>query len=789
MKQINLTLMLLCAAFLSTFSLNAQQVCNGGEVTAFGGAQTVYTCPSDGKPDVVIFARSGQSENTKYQFVITNQENTILAMPSGSRADLDGAGEGICYVWGFAYTGNLTAKTGDNVFRTQFSTGCWAISRTRINVVRFKPDGGTVSTSDGKTAVTLCTRDGYNDAVVFNKRTNSRAAYRYLITDDKNNILLIKEDGHNFEGVPAGKCRVWGLSYTGTLTAAAGMNAATGSLATNCWDLSDNFIEIDRTNVDGGEVSLPNGQTRFLAVPGDGRPDIVTANHTTTSPAKYGYIVTSDQNVVLGLPPANSVNVEGAGPGICRVWGISYTGNLTVFLGDKVGNKALSTGCFSLSKNFIEVVRNPVDGGRVTMPDGLTTRYTCPGDGKADIVRMVTNSVTTAAQYRFVVTDDKNIIVGLPPANEVNVEGAGVGNCRIWGVSFLGNFTAQLGQNVTIARLASGSFSLSSNFIETRRDVPVGGRVTMPDGQTIRYTCPGDGIPDIVRFITTSTSNSKYQYVVTDDKNNILGLPPANEVNVEGAGVGACRIWGVAYTGKFTAKIGDNAASVALSDECFSLSSNYIETLRFQPNGGRVATTTGQTSVTVTVGDGRADNLSFAVTNNSRSRFAWVVTDDKNNILGLPSGNTVNFEDAGVGACRVWGLSYTGQLTALMGDNAATIALSTECFNLSSNFVTVNRVKNEPQPLVNGGQFSKKQLASTISPNPIINQAYVQFSEEINPEQEVRVQVINTTGMVVLDKFVNNTQVVLDLNALPSSLYIVKVSQNKIIETHKVFKQ
>ena len=53
MKQINLTLMLLCAAFLSTFSLNAQQVCNGGEVTAFGGAQTVYTCPSDGKPDVV----------------------------------------------------------------------------------------------------------------------------------------------------------------------------------------------------------------------------------------------------------------------------------------------------------------------------------------------------------------------------------------------------------------------------------------------------------------------------------------------------------------------------------------------------------------------------------------------------------------------------------------------------------------------------------------------------------------------------------------------------------------
>jgi Secretion system C-terminal sorting domain len=728
--------------------------------------------------------------DTKYQFVITNDDNVILGLPAGSRADLEGAGTGICYVWGFAYTGDLTAKVGDNAFRTRFATGCWAISKTRINLIRFSPDGGRVSLSDGRTSATLCTQDGYDDALTFRRTTNSRAAYRYLITDDKNNILSIQQDRQNFEGVPGGICRVWGLSFTGNLMAQVGQNAATATLASNCWDLSDNFVEINRTNVDGGEVRLASGGTRIATIPNDGIADVVTVAHTTTSPFRYAYIVTDDQDRVLGLPPGNSVNVEGAGPGLCRIWGISYMGNLTISLGDRLGTKALSTGCFDLSRNFVETVRNPVDGGNVAMPNGLTTRYTCPGDGKPDIVRFVNTSVTAGARYRYLVTDANNIILALPPANEANLEGAGGGVCRIWGVSFLGDFTAQVGQNAATARLASGMFDLSDNFITTNRDVPVGGMVSMPDGQTTRFTCPGDGIPDIVRFITTSRSNTRYQYIVTDDKNVIVGLPPANQADVEGAGVGACRIWGVAFTGALTARLGDTITRIAISDDCASLSSNFITTQRFRPNGGTVATTSGQTSVTVTVGDRTADNISFAVRNNSLSRFAWVVTDDKNVILGLPGGNTVNFEDAGVGVCRVWGLSYTGQLTALVGDNAATVALSTECFDLSDNFVTVNRVSSSGSfaGLQSRNATTATRAQSIIAPNPVKDVVNIQFSENIDIELPVTIQVTNILGGVLKQTAANGAQAALQVQDLPIGVYFARINQNQHSETIKFVK-
>ena len=57
------------------------------------------------------------------------------------------------------------------------------------------------------------------------------------------------------------------------------------------------------------------------------------------------------------------MNFEGAGSGTCLVWGLSYTGNITVSMGDNALSMPLSDDCFDLSDNFVSVIRDTPDGG------------------------------------------------------------------------------------------------------------------------------------------------------------------------------------------------------------------------------------------------------------------------------------------------------------------------------------------------------------------------------------------------------------------------------------------
>ena len=106
-----------------------------------------------------------------------------------------------------------------------------------------------------------------------------------------------------------------------------------------------------------------------------------------------------------------------------------------------------------------------------------------------------------------------------------------------------------------------------------------------------------------------------------DPDGNILGVPPSNSQNFEGAGVGTCLVWGLSYSGALTAAPGDNVNTDALSDGEYDLSDNYITVYRDEPDGGTVATTDGETEVTITAGDGADDIIEFASEGTSNSKF------------------------------------------------------------------------------------------------------------------------------------------------------------------------
>ncbi|MCB0554104.1 MAG: hypothetical protein KDD02_11175, partial [Phaeodactylibacter sp.] len=105
--------------------------------------------------------------------------------------------------------------------------------------------------------------------------------------------------------------------------------------------------------------------------------------------------------------------------------------------------------------------------------------------------------------------------------------------------------------------------------------------------------------------------------------------------------------------------VGDDAAAVALSDDCFDLSDNYITVVRVVPDGGMVSRPNGATEVYVCPGDGNPD-IVRADSSGTAGLYTYVITDENNIILSLPTGDSFDFDDAPAGICRIWGLAYTG---------------------------------------------------------------------------------------------------------------------------------
>ncbi|MFT5801828.1 MAG: hypothetical protein ACI956_001638, partial [Nonlabens sp.] len=183
----------------------------------------------------------------------------------------------------------------------------------------------------------------------------------------------------------------------------------------------------------------------------------LTENEGTNSQ----WVVTDDLGNILGLPPTpEAVDFDGAGPGNCLIWHLSFEDGLG---GAEVGNNASElTGCFSLS-NPITVVRNQPNGGTL---EGGPFEF-CVGDGIEDNVSDITLTENEGTNSQWVVTDDLGNILGLPPSPEaVDFDGAGPGNCLIWHLSFedgLGG--AEVGNN---ASELTGCFNLSNPITVVR---------------------------------------------------------------------------------------------------------------------------------------------------------------------------------------------------------------------------------------------------------------------------------------------------------------------------------
>ncbi|MCB0572026.1 MAG: T9SS type A sorting domain-containing protein [Phaeodactylibacter sp.] len=678
-----------CFALSENYVTVDKNGANGGMVSTEGGASEAYTCPNDMVADTVRFDTTGVAGDF-FQFLLTDTSDVILALPDTNFVDFEAYGPGIYRVWGLAYNGMLTAMAGDTASTTTLSDDCFALSASYLTIYHISPEAGMVQTEDGDTVVYTCPGDSLPDIVQFDSTGVTGGAYTYLVTDENNVIQLIPaSDSADFDSLPVGNYRVWGLAYNGMLTAAAGDTASTAILSDACFGLSGNYITIYRETPEGGMVALENGATTAYVCPGDSIPDILQFDSTGTGNSLYAYIVTDTNDVVLSIPATDEVDFDSAAIGECRVWGLAYTGTLTVMPGDSLSAAMLADGCYGLSGNYITVIKEQPEGGSVLTESGQADIYFCTSGGPADVVRMDSSGTSNTA-YVYLVTDSSNIITSVAQSDEIALSAYATGQYRIWGLAYTGTLSAQAGDDAGSALLSDGCFSLSGNYVSVVLDAVAGGTVSTESGATAVSICLGTTPADTIRLDSIGAGGERYAFVLTDTNNVILDLPAAGVVLPDSLGAGLYRAWGLAYNGNLTAAIGDTASLAILADSCFALSENYV-TLEFaMAAGGTISTASGDTAIFLCVGNNQPDTVFFDSTGVTTGGYTYLVTDTNNVILDILSGDSYDFDSSGVGTSRVWGLAYTGMLTAMAGDTASIAVLSDACYSLSGNYVTLN---------------------------------------------------------------------------------------------------
>jgi hypothetical protein len=71
----------------------------------------------------------------------------------------------------------------------------------------------------------------------------------------------------------------------------------------------------------------------------------------------FVYLITNEDNMLLALSESATVDFGLSGVGVCRVWGLAYTGEIIAGLNDDALTTELADGCFALSENFVTVTR------------------------------------------------------------------------------------------------------------------------------------------------------------------------------------------------------------------------------------------------------------------------------------------------------------------------------------------------------------------------------------------------------------------------------------------------
>lgn len=609
------------AAFL--LPLVAQSQCVTSNVFSDDGIQYVQINSDDDQQSFNLF-NDIETASADYIYAVTGSDFNIIRFLTPDTTDGDDLNDSVVdvstweadkyFVWGFSYTGDVNLNAGDLVFTGSFSTGCFQISNTALVVEKSSGavDGGEPTIVERLFA----SSNTQSVAGVFNILNNG------MVTSQSFAVEAADADGIHYD---EDNDVLYQLNRADNV-----INAYSNVVA----NLNNGMMpELTATSTS----DFSNG--REIAVSGS---RLVVAQDATDA---------NDGNkfIVYNISPT-AITLTNSYPTGINLWGIHATGETLFAIVDNSDQLAIFNDFFANADGMVSPSQNIAVEG-IVRTHGLTYisdrdmmimtdvgAGSSPDDGAFVVIRGFSDAifdgvVSTDEQIRIV---GDNTFLGNPVdvayamANDmIYIAERANGGGRILGftlpamgsmggniapdynMEFAGASAVTLGNEEDEAESFTGGVDECINAVE-------GGTVALPDGNTeINIPYAGDGVADVVMVDSMGTNaTANYTYIVTDGNGMILGIPPGDMANVDGAGGGNCRIYGLSYTGNLTATAGQDITTAMLSDACFDVSDNWVTTVRSAANiADRFfvsSNTTGQIGFYNIMADGMLTNGTFA---------------------------------------------------------------------------------------------------------------------------------------------------------------------------------
>lgn len=556
-----------------------------GSILAEGMKTLLFACPGDNLPDRFSFNGFGQSPNN-YAVVAVGAGNKVLAMTTGGGfIDFERFPLGQSRIYGISYTGTLRIGV-DSVFTGDLSTDCYSVTPNYITVLQDVAKGGMVGLANGSTSYFICPGETNPNLINLVNSGASNSPYQYVLTTETGTVLdFIVNDTLVIASGTLTSMRIYGVAYTGNIVITKASNLFVSAFSDGCFNVSSNFVRVIRDLPRGGGVRLPDGSNKELFCPSDTQSRILEVRNVNVSQNPYNLVLTDSNLVVKSINTGFIFNFDGYAEGQYFIYGVSFIGERTLNPGDLLDFSTYSTGCFTFSSNFIQVTIGMIDGGVLTSSEGSDIAFVCPANLDLDLIRIIPQN-SKSLSYRFVITDDKNIIQDFSSSDQINF-GSGVINTtsRVYGVAYKGEFLAQVNQNALQTVYSNQCFDLSNNYVTIRKTVPPPHRIQSNTKDTVLAFCKSDGREDTARLSTSDSVGFKTAYILLDSTSKILRISSVHSMIFNQEDTGTYRLYSSIYTGRLLITPGLTLISgLSISDDCFSLSSNFL-TIRIVNDG------------------------------------------------------------------------------------------------------------------------------------------------------------------------------------------------------------